>query len=224
MSAECGLCTRPLPAGYLCQRDTVALATRLAELPDLDAELTMHLVPARTGPAQLVATRSAAGPRAPINLAVFDELRDNRAAEVVHSWRVDVQRERWPQHSAPPPGGLAADCRWLGMELGWIAAEYPAAGELAREVRDLEAQLRSLVGDPVPRRQRLGLCVASTDAEGGVCGAVISRLPSETRLVCRMCGCVYEARDFLTLGHFQPRAPAPTPGGADAPEARPSRA
>lgn len=207
MSAECGLCESPIPAGYLCERDTVALAERLAQLPDLDAELTMHLVPGR-GPVELVATRSAAGSRSPINLAVFDEVQDNRAAAVVHSWRVDVQRERWPQHSAPPPGGLASDCRWLGMELGWIAAEYPAAGELAREVRELEAQLRSLVGDPLPRRQRLGLCVASTDEEGGVCGAVISRLPHETRLVCRWCRCVYEAKDFLTLGHFQPQQDA----------------
>lgn len=207
MTAECGLCESPLPAGYLCERDTVALAERLAQLPDLDAELTMHLVPGR-GPVELVATRSAAGSRSPINLAVFDEVQDNRAAAVVHSWRVDVQRERWPQHSAPPPGGLAADCRWLGMELGWIAAEYPAAGELAREVRELEAQLRSLVGDPVPRRQRLGLCVASTDEEGGVCGAVISRLPGETRLVCRWCRTSYEPKDYLTLGHFQPQQDA----------------
>ncbi|MFF1743886.1 hypothetical protein [Streptomyces mirabilis] len=205
MNAECGLCESPIPAGYLCERDAVALSARLAQLPDLDSELSMHLVPARSGFGEMVATLSAAGPRSPINEAVFDELHDNRAAAVAHSWRVDVQRERWPQHTPPPASGLAADCRWLGMELDWIAAEYPAAGELAREVRELEAQLRSLVGDPVPRRQRLGLCVASTDDEDGVCGAVISRLPGETRLVCRWCRCVYEAKDFLMLGHFQPK-------------------
>ncbi|MGW3416485.1 hypothetical protein [Streptomyces phaeochromogenes] len=204
MSASCGLCERDLEHGYLCERDTVALAARLAQLPDLDAELTMHLVPARSGFGELVATRSASGPRSPINEAVFDELHDNRSAAVVHSWRVDVQRERWPQHTAPPPAALAVDCRWLGMELEWIAAEYPAAGELAREVRELEAQLRSLVGDPVPRRQRLGLCVAAIDGEGGVCGAVISRLPDETRLVCRWCSTPYGPEDWLTLKHFQP--------------------
>ncbi|MEU8906529.1 hypothetical protein [Streptomyces mirabilis] len=207
MNAVCEICGEATDGRYLCERDAIALAARLAQLPALDDELIMHLAPARAGFGELVTSRTA-GPRSPINESVFDELQNSRAGEVVRSWRVDVQRVRWPQHSPPPPAGLAADCRWLGMELEWIAAEYPAAGDLAREVRSLESELRSLVGDPVPRRQRLGLCVASTDGEGGACGAVISRLPGETRLVCRWCRCVYEAKDFLMLGHFQPKESA----------------
>ena len=203
----CGLCEDPIPVGYLCERDTVSLARRLAQLPALDAELAMHLVPVRTGPAELVTARTA-GPRSPINEAVFDEIHDNRVGEVVYSWRVDVQRERWPQHAAPPRAGLAADCRWLAMELEWIVVHYPAAGELAREVRELEAQLRSLVGDPIPRRQRIGLCVAVTDDQGTVCGAVLSRLPGEP-VRCRWCRTVYRTEvDLLLLQHHQPRADA----------------
>ncbi|MER5600534.1 hypothetical protein [Streptomyces sp. NPDC002265] len=203
---NCELCGEPGEA-YLCERDTRRLAGRLAVLPELARELAMHLVPARTGPAEHVSA-APGGSRPPISLAVFDELHGNRAGEVLHSWRVDVQRERWPHHAPPPPAGLPADCRWLSMELGWIAAEYPAAGELAREVRDLEAQLRSLVGDPVPRPQRLGLCVAVTDDKGTVCGAVLSRLPGQP-VRCRWCRTEYRTEtDLLLLAHYQPRESA----------------
>jgi hypothetical protein len=200
----CTLCEGAAGEAYLCERDTRALAGRLARLPVLDSELSVHLVPGRTGPAEFVSA-APAGPRSPINEAVLDELQNSRAREVVHSWRVDVQRERWPQHSPPPPSGLAADCRWLAMELEWIAASYPAAGDLAREVRELEAELRSLVGDPVPRPQRIGLCVAVVDGKGTVCGAVLSRLPGEP-VRCRWCGTEYRSEQALILlAHYQPR-------------------
>ncbi|WP_405841585.1 hypothetical protein [Streptomyces sp. NBC_01518] len=206
MSA-CGLCDEDTDGRYLCERDTVTLAGRLHQLPVLDSELAMHLVPARSGFGELVTARTA-GPRSPLNEAVLDEMQNSRAVEIVHSWRVDVQRVRWPQHSPPPPSGLASDCRWLGMELEWIAARYPAAGDLAREVRSLEAELRSLVGDPVPRRQRLGLCIAVTDDQGTVCGAVLSRLPGET-LRCRWCRTEYRTeQDILLLRHYQPKETA----------------
>lgn len=202
MSA-CELCGDEADDRYLCERDTISLAERLARLPELADELATFLVPTRSGFGEMVTGRTA-GPRSPINEDVFDELQDSRAAAVVRSWRIDVQRVRWPQHSPPPPAGLAADCRWLGMELEWIAVEYPAAGDLAREVRELEAGLRSLVGDPVPRRQRLGTCVGA-NSEGEPCGAVISRLPGETTLRCRWCGRVYEARHFLLVQQGQPQ-------------------
>jgi len=201
---QCELCGGDTDGRYLCERDTVNLAGRLHQLPVLDSELSMHLVPARSGFGELV-TASTAGPRSPINEDVLDQMQNSRAVEVAHLWRVDVQRVRWPQHSPPPPSGLASDCRWLGMELEWIAARYPAAGELAREVRSLEAELRSLVGDPVPRRQRLGLCVAVTDDQGTVCGAVLSRLPGET-LRCRWCRAEYRtAQELLLLQYYQPK-------------------
>ncbi|MDV7221017.1 hypothetical protein [Streptomyces prunicolor] len=206
MSA-CELCGGDTDGRYLCERDTVVLAGRLHQLPVLDSELSMHLVPARSGFGELV-TASTAGPRSPLNEGVLDQMQNSRAVEVAHLWRVDVQRVRWPQHSPPPPSGLASDCRWLGMELEWIAARYPAAGDLAREVRSLEAELRSLVGDPVPRRQRLGLCIAVTDDKGTVCGAILSRLPGES-LRCRWCRTEYRTeQDILLLRHYQPKETA----------------
>ncbi|GKQ35814.1 hypothetical protein [Streptomyces sp. A012304] len=200
----CELCGDKTGGRYLCERHTVALAKRLAELPTLYAEVAECLVPRRADWGDIVATKAAAGPRSPLDEDVLDTVNMARAAEVVHLWRVDVQRVRWPRHGAPPPGQLAADCRWLGMELEWIVAHYPGTGDLAREVGGLEQQARTIVGDPAPRRQRLGTCVAVT-AEGVVCGAVISRLPGDTRLRCRWCGYCYETpQDWALLVHHQP--------------------
>lgn len=204
MTASCGLCERDLEHGYLCAGDTRALAERLGQLPLLHDELVQCLVPRRSGFGEIISTRGAAGPRSPLDEDVLDEMVGGNMQAVVHSWRVDVQRERWPQHSPPPPAGLAADCRWLAMELDWIVDHYVAAGDLAREVRECESAARSIVGDPVPRSQRLGTCVA-VDDEGVVCGAVIKRMPDETRLTCRWCGYVYAgALDWMRLQHFQP--------------------
>ncbi|MBE4790890.1 hypothetical protein [Streptomyces caniscabiei] len=205
MTASCGLCERDLTQGYLCPGCALATGKRLAELPVLYAEVGECLVPRRSGWGEIVSTRGAAGPRSPIDEDVLDTVTWNGAAEVVHLWRVDVQRVRWPHHGPPPAAEMNADARWLGMELEWIAAHYPAAGDLAREVGELERSARSIVGDPAPRVQRLGTCVA-VDVEGVVCGAVIKRLPGQTRIRCGWCGYTYEtAQDWLQLQHLQPK-------------------
>lgn len=201
----CGLCGRDADQKYLCGSDATALAKRLDELPVLYAEVTECLVPRRSGWGEIVATRGAAGPRSPLDEDVLDTVNLARASEVMHSWRVDVQRVRWPRHGAPPPAGLDADCRWLAMELDWIAANYPEAGDLASEVRALEQQARSVVGDPVPKRKVVGQCIAVVDDQGTVCGADITHRAGESRLVCRTCRCVYEGQqDLLLLLHYQP--------------------
>ncbi|MEU5091698.1 hypothetical protein [Streptomyces sp. NPDC021356] len=198
----CDLCNRA-SSGYLCNRHRDQLAARLQELPALFCEVGECLVPRRSGWGDIVATKSAAGPRSPVNEDVLDTVNWARATEVIHSWRTDIRRLRWPHRGAPPPARLDADCRWLAQELDWIVAQYPAAGDLAREVAELNSQVRSIVGDPEPRRQRIGYCVALV-GEGVVCGAVISRLPGETRLTCQWCGSVYGPEDYLMLHHFQP--------------------
>ncbi|RMB81298.1 hypothetical protein [Streptomyces shenzhenensis] len=200
----CELCGN-VTSGYLCTRHRERLAAGLQELPALYDEVGECLVPRRSGWGEIVATKSAAGPRSPINEDVLDTVTWGRAAEVMRLWRTDVRHVRWPHRGAPPPGGLAEDCRWLAQQLDWIVAAYPAAGEIAREVQELELQARSVVGDPLPRAQRLGTCVAVTDDQGTVCGAVISRMPGQTRLACRWCGYVYAtAQDWARLQHFQP--------------------
>lgn len=206
---QCELCGEATDGRRLCERHTVKLAKKLADLPTLYSEVAECLVPRRSGWGEIVATRGAAGPRSPIDEDVLDTVNWARAAEVIRLWRVDVQRVRWPQHSPPPPpADLAADCRWLGMELDWIAVHYPAVGDLASEVGELSRSARSIVGDPAPRPQRLGLCIAVVSDQGAVCGAVLSRLPGGP-VRCRWCGTSYRTeQDLLLLKHYQPRESA----------------
>ena len=208
---QCGLCERDLEHGYLCERDALALAGRLERLPALFEELAVHLVPRRSGFGEHVSS-GPAGSRSPLNEDVID-LRSGGIALVLESWRADVQRVRWPDHGAPPVEGgmdrrVMAACRWLGMELEWIAAEYPAAGDLAREVREMEGAALSIVGDPPPRAKRLGTCVA-VDSSGVICGAVLWHRAGESKVRCRWCQCVYASeQDLLLLLHYQAKEPA----------------
>lgn len=208
----CTLCSRPSET-YLCDWDARSLAARLARLPGLVAELAEHLVPRRAGLAEHVAA-GPAGPRSPLNETVIDLIDGGHIALVLESWRTDVQRERWPDHSAPPAeGGMArrvmAACRWLAMELDWITGHYEQAGELAREVRALESSILGIVGDPRPRAKPVGQCVAVTDDTGTVCGATITHLAGQSRLTCRRCGTVYRTeQDLLLLLAYQPKASA----------------
>ncbi|OLE25505.1 MAG: hypothetical protein AUG49_10555 [Catenulispora sp. 13_1_20CM_3_70_7] len=201
----CGLCGRDAGQRYLCEGDTASLAKRLDELPKLYAEVAECLVPRRMGWGDIIATKSAAGPRSPLDEDVLDTVNLARAAEVMHLWRVDVQRVRWPRHGAPPPAGLDADCRWIAMELDWIAANYPAAADLAREVRTLEVQARFIVGDPPPRAKEIGQCIAVTDDQGTLCGATLTHTAGQSSITCRQCRTVYRSeQDLLLLLHYQP--------------------
>ncbi|MFF8458545.1 hypothetical protein ACF06T_28905 [Streptomyces albidoflavus] len=202
----CDLCNCAT-SGYLCTRHGEELAARLRALPALYAEVGEFLVPRRSGWGDIVATKAPAGPRSPINEDVLDTVTWARATAAIHARRAEVRRLRWPHRGSAPLPNLAADCQWLAQEVDWVMAQYPAAGDLAREVAELTSQARSIVGDPEPRRQRLGYCVALVGGEE-VCGAVITRLPDETRLTCRWCGTTYGPQDYLTLRHFQPASTA----------------
>lgn len=199
--ALCGNATR----GHLCTRHRDQLAAGLKELPALYAEVGECLVPRRSSWGDIIPTRGSAGPRSPIDEDVLDTVNWSRAAEVLRLWREDVRRVRWPHRGAPPPGSLAEDCRWLAGQLDWITDAYPAVGDLAREVWTLEQRARAVVGDPLPRRTVIGKCIRVTDGQGAMCGATITHLAGESRLVCGTCHTVYEGQqDLLLLLHYQP--------------------
>lgn len=204
MTASCGLCERELEHGYLCPGDTLALAERLDRMPHLYEALGGFLTPAARGGAERV-SRGHAAPPLPVDEAVLD-LRYGGIALVLESWRADVQRERgWgpPAVEGAIERRVMASARWIGMNIEWIAAAYPAAGDLAREVREMEWAVLSIVGALPERGRRIGQCVA-VDTSGIVCGAVLRHRPGETSLACPWCTCVYEAQDFLTLYQLQP--------------------
>jgi hypothetical protein len=173
-------------------------------MPRLYSALAGFLSPAARASAEFV-TRSHAGATLPVDEAVLD-LRYGGIALVLEGWRSDVQRVRgWGE---PAIEGNIEDrvhraSRWLGMELSWIADCYPAAGDLASEIRELERSALSIVGALPDRGKRIGNCVA-VDASGVVCGAVLRHRQGETRLVCPWCTCTYESSDFLMLKTLQP--------------------
>jgi hypothetical protein len=140
-----------------------------------------------------------------VNEAVLD-LRYGGIALVLESWLSDVQASRgWGQPAIQ--GGIEdrvrRAARSLSANLEWIAACYPAAGDLAREIREMEGAALSIVGAVPDRGRRIGQCVA-VDLSGVVCGAALRHRAGETRIVCSWCTCVYEARDFLMLKTLQP--------------------
>ncbi|MGW6142149.1 hypothetical protein [Streptomyces sp. NPDC055140] len=204
MSASCGLCERDLPDGYLCPGDTLALADRLERLPKVYAALGAFLTPAVSQGGERVSSGHTA-PALPVDEAALD-LRYGGIALVLESWRADVQSVRgWgqPAVEGSVEQRVRVAARSLSMNLEWIAASYPAAGDLAREIREMEGAALSIVGALPDRGRRIGQCVA-IDPAGVICGAVLRHHPGETKLVCPWCTCVYGAQDFLMLKSLQP--------------------
>lgn len=201
----CGLCDAELPDGYLCPGDTLGLAERLTQLPKLYEALGAFLAPA-VRPAGERVSSGRAEPPLPVNTTVLD-LRYGGIALVLESWRADVQAARgWGQ---PAVEGsierrVLAAARGLGLQLEWIAASYPAAGDLAREVRELVGAARSIV-DPRDdeRGRRIGQCVTQL-ADGTVCGTALRQQPGQACIVCPWCTYTYGPSDYLMLRDLQP--------------------
>lgn len=203
---QCEACGHDLEHGVLCPGDTLALAERLERMPKLYAALAGFLAPAARGSAERVSS-TIVEPALPVDEAVLD-LRYGGIALVLEGWRSDVQRVRgWgePAIEGSIDRRVLAAARGLGMQLEWIAASYPAAGDLACEVREMEGAALSIVGAAPDRGRRIGQCVATVDKAGTVCGATIRHQRGETKLVCPWCACVYEERDFLMLARLQPK-------------------
>lgn len=204
MTASCGLCERELPDGYLCPADVLALGERLLRLPVAYKALGAFLAPAGRPGGERVSSGHTA-PALPVNEAVLD-LRYGGIALVVEGWLSAVQEARgWgePAITGSIEDRVKRAARSLHANLEWIAACYPAAGDLASEVREVEGAALSIVGVLPDRGRRIGQCVA-VDASGVVCGAVLRHHAGETTLVCSWCSYTYEARDFLTLKTLQP--------------------
>jgi hypothetical protein len=205
----CGLCEDPIAAGYLCTRDASATARRLDRLPSLYAALEGFLTPAGQ-PGRERVSRGHAGSVLPVNEAVLD-LRYGGIALVVEGWLSAVQEARsWGQ---PAVGGTVEDrvrraARSLLANLEWIVAEFPAAGDFAAELREMERAALSIVGAAPERGRRIGQCV-SVGSSGVACGATLRHRAGEASIVCPWCRCVYATeQDWLLLKHYQPKMSA----------------
>ncbi|MFJ4987918.1 hypothetical protein ACIP9H_29455 [Streptomyces sp. NPDC088732] len=201
---SCGLCEVANDNGYLCRGDALVLARHLELLPRIFHALGAFLAPGAAPVGERVSS-SPAGSRMPVNEDVID-LRYGGMTITLERWRADVQAFRgWgqPAIEGDMERRLYAAVRWLGMELDWIAGNYPPAGDLAREVREIRRAGLSIIGALPDHGRRIGQCVAGFP-DGSVCGAALWHRPEEKRIVCPWCQCIYEPRDFEMLRSLQP--------------------
>ncbi|MCA1218674.1 hypothetical protein [Streptomyces sp. 8L] len=190
-ATDCQLCQQPLEAGYLCPAETAALSDRLERMPALHRQAEQALVPTAAAPLERVSSGHP-GPSAPVSEAALN-LWYGGIASVLERWRADIQQ--WRGWGPPSVEGDAnrrvfAAARWLWADVEWIAENYPQAGDMAREVRRLEAEVLSVTGEAPERGRRIGPCPAMCE-DGSVCGAVLRLYPGEKAARCRWCGCSY---------------------------------
>lgn len=206
----CGLCEQQLEHGHLCPGCTRATLDRLNRMPRLWEALAAFLAPGSSASTPTGRTRAAEAPL-PVREHVLNLRAAGGIAGVLEDWRRAMQEDRgWGPPAIPADVGrrVAVAARGLAMNMDWIAAEWPMAGEMAAELRSLEGDVLTIVDpeDPADRRRRVGTrigsCVAAVD--GGVCGAVLRVYPGDALLVCRWCGTEYGPEQYLMLKALQP--------------------
>lgn len=213
---SCELCERPATA-YLCPACARDLAERLQRLPGLFAALGAMLTPARsTG-----GGRGATVVEAPIPVRL--DVVDARSAFVVlPTWaRALADDRRRPELTSPRkavggPDDLAARvtaaCRALAAARQWIASSWPAAGDCAREVRNLYDAARTVTGTE-DLSTPMGRCPAPVD--GRPCGATLTLQSGRQVLRCEWCTATYPPGVWAALKREQQlvlATPYPTQG------------
>lgn len=210
----CGLCEQQLEHDYLCPGCARATTERLDRMPRLWAALAAFLAPGSGAAAQYGHTSPVEAPL-PVRENVLNLRAAGGIAGVLEDWRAAMQEDRgWGRPAIPAAidRRIAVAARALVINMDWIVSSWPTAGDMAHEVRDLEAAALSVI-DPEDRdelRARRGTrldsyCVAQLPDEE-VCGAVLRSFPGRADVVCEWCGTVYGPRDYLMLKELQPDA------------------
>lgn len=209
----CGLCERQLEHGFLCPGCARATTDRLDRMPRLWQALGAFLAPSSGSP-QYGRTRPCEAPL-PAREDVLTLRAAGGIAGILEDWRAAMQAARgWGQPVIPGSveRRVAVAARALSINMDWITAEWLAAGEMAREIRDLESTVLAILDpeDPDERRHRygtpIGYCVAALP-DGEVCGAVLRSYPGQAVLTCRQCGTQYGPEQYLLLKQLQPALP-----------------
>lgn len=206
----CELCTRPTGDAYLCPPCSADLADRLHALPGLYAALGGMLAPVRSA---CDGGRSSAAVEAPLPLRVdvADARHDFAVLEV---WARALASDRQELAAVPAADDLGARvvaaCTALAAAVDWIASSWPAAADVAHEVRDLYDGARSVVG-AADLPARMGPC--PRDVHGQPCGAELLLPAGAQVLTCRWCGATYPPGVWAALRVAQR---AISPAGAPA--------
>jgi len=122
---------------------------------------------------------------------------------VLEDWRSAMHdARRWPAPalSVGIAHRVTAAAAALSYSMDWVARSWPAAGDFARDIRDLHASAASIVHPRLAeeRGTRLGHCPAE-HADGTLCGAVLRHFPGERTVACRWCGYIYEPHEWGRL-------------------------
>ncbi|GGY29800.1 hypothetical protein GCM10010363_07840 [Streptomyces omiyaensis] len=197
----CGMCETVAGTAQLCTSCTRALDKRLGRMPRLYAALAPFLTP--------TATREPGGTpagRTEAPLPVVEHVLDLRGpggiVGILEDWRAAMYRDRG--QTAPASTGaietrIAHAADTLRSNLPAIAAEWPAAGLLAREIRDLEQAVATITGAVNrPRGTRLGPCPAQ-HADGTLCGATLRLAPGARVITCPWCATTYPPATWTGL-------------------------
>ncbi|QXE36186.1 hypothetical protein KQY30_20010 [Streptomyces sp. GMY02] len=186
----CLMCERDTVAGYLCGGCRRATAARLDRMPKLWSALAAFLPPGGRATTQYGRARAAEAP-----LPVAEEPLSLRGpggmVGTLESWRAALHADRgWDEPVVCVGIGerVTAAASALLMSMEWVATEWPAAGDMARAVKELERAAMSVVDapDPAKRPVRLGPCPALVEG-GQPCGAVLRYFPGDADVRCRWC-------------------------------------
>ena len=188
---------------YLCAACTQHTAARLNRMTALYAALAAWLAPSGRRAAHGAGSRSDAP--LPVRTDVLSLRGPGGIVGLLEDWRAAMQRDRgWsePAISGSIEDRIRAAARGLALNLDWIAASWPAAGDLARELRELERSVLTVIDPPEPT-VRLGNCPATVD--DGTCGAVLRVPAGPSTFSCRWCGTTYGPTDWMKLARAQIR-------------------
>lgn len=192
---QCELCEREWIEGYLlCSPCTRATLNRLHDAPRLYRALAMLLPPAGRPPRLDSGGGSpAAEAPMPIPEMVLDQRGPGGIVGILEDWHAALAADRgWgvPVIRGSIETRLKLAARRLSANIEWIAASWPAAGDFAREIRDLEHGVLSMLSPPVrDERVRMGKCPAKH--AGVLCGANLHLPVGETILTCAWCNQAY---------------------------------
>ncbi|MGW6743756.1 hypothetical protein ACWGDX_24060 [Streptomyces sp. NPDC055025] len=232
----CLLCERDTTAGQLCAGCRRATAVRLDRMPKLWSALAAFLPPGGRATTQYGRTRASEAP-----LPVAEEPLSLRGpggiVGTLESWRATLHADRgWAEPVLCVGIGerVTAAAGALVLSMEWIATEWPAAGDMAQSVKELERAAMSVVDapDPAKRPVRIGPCPALVEG-GKPCGALLRYFPGDPDVRCRWCQtswpCTREAMGRVKAWMDEDAKAATaeeSPEGAApaAPEAHPSHA
>lgn len=205
---SCEMCERPAAGDdYLCAGCSRDLAERLGQLPGLYVALGGMLAPGRAADSS---GRAAAAVEVP--LPVRTDVVDARAEfAVLEVWARALAADQGVAHPVARPvteelgSRVQAASGALRVAVWWIASVWPAAGDCAREVRDLYDSARSVVG-AADLPARMGRC--PQQVHGEPCGAELLLPQGVQVLRCPWCGATYPPGVWAALKVAQRAMPA----------------